>query len=143
MIQYWVFPVVQYVGVPSDVGYSYGEQSLGSWVIQSLNLSSMKLFSPRPRGGAGDVVGIIVHVESRGEVCVDGPVLGMSGGCAVERAAGKTFVRISGCSTQIRTSPQRHCKRGYGDGGVCCRPSIENVQLVVRSNRGAIKAGRE
>ena len=42
----------------------------------------------------------------KGEVRVDGPVLGMSSGCAVERAAGKAFVRIYGCSTQICRSPR-------------------------------------
>ena len=35
--------------------------------------------------------------SSRVEVRVDGPVLGMPSGCAVERATGKALVRISGC----------------------------------------------
>ena len=38
--------------------------SLGSWVVQTLNLSNGKLFSPRPRDGVHDV-GTVVHVESR------------------------------------------------------------------------------
>ena len=64
-------------------------------------------------------------------------------GFAVERATGRTFVRISGYFTSVRvkrqasTCPRGHSKLGYGDNGVGCRRSIKSVKLVVRSNRGA------
>ena len=37
---------------------------------------------------------------------------------------------------QTSTNPRGHSRRGYGDNGAGRRPSIENVQLVVRSNGG-------
>ena len=44
---------------------------------------------------------------------------------------------------EVSVIPRGHSKRGYGDNGVACRRSIENVQPVVRNNWGAaVRHGR-
>ena len=65
------------------------------------------------------------------------------GGPSNELQARRLHAFLVVFNTNNQYKPAGRSERGYGDDGVGCRRSVENLQLVVRSNREAVKADRE